>query len=443
MKQSKGISLFALTMIATGATIGSGIFKTPAGIASKVPDTTNMIGLWILGGVVSLIGALVFAEMGSRYPHAGGVYTYLSKAWGPIPGFLYGWCLLTVISSGTIAALCTVFAENLAYFLPIPDEMEKYVAMLSIVALTLFNMFGIRLSEWFANIGTVLKILGIYGLILAAFVLGDQTHSTPIVIAETIKEPNYAGALVGVLWSYTGWHYASFVSGEAQNPARNIPLAMIFGTTLVTLTYVFCNLAYLHVFPHPELAAMANPDQNKLAAVEVMNVILPGMSWLMPALIGLSVFACAGLYILSTPRIFNQMAREGLFFSIFAKNHPKFGVPVNAIMLQSFWAMLLVYVWGRFSSIIEYVTFIEWLFLLITCVGIFMIRKKESHLHAPFKVPIYPILPILFIGIVGWFIFQNVIADKPEYYAGLAVIPVGLLVYYLFRRESQSKQSSL
>ena len=236
MKNGKGISLFALTMIATGATIGSGIFKTPAGIASKVPDTNAMIGLWILGGVVSLIGALVFAEMGSRYPHAGGVYTYLSKAWGPIPGFLYGWCLLTVISSGTIAALCTVFAENLGYFIHIPKDMEKYVAMLSIIALTLFNMFGIRLSEWFANIGTVLKILGIYGLILAAFILGGQTGTSVSFVAEKVTEPNYAGALVGVLWSYTGWHYASFVSGEAQNPARNIPLAMIFGTTLVTLT---------------------------------------------------------------------------------------------------------------------------------------------------------------------------------------------------------------
>jgi APA family basic amino acid/polyamine antiporter len=443
MKQRKGISLFALTMIATGATIGSGIFKTPAGIASKVPDTNTMIGLWLLGGLVSLIGALVFAEMGARYPHAGGVYTYLSKAWGPIPGFLYGWCLLTVISSGTIAALCTVFAENLGYFIHIPDNMEKYVAMLSIIALTLFNMFGIRLSEWFANIGTALKILGIYGLIIAAFLLGDQVSLPTTNAADVITEPSYAGALVGVLWSYTGWHYASFVSGEAQNPARNIPLAMIFGTTLVTLTYVFCNLAYLNVFSHSELATMATSGQNKLAAVEVMHVILPGMSWLMPALIGLSVFACAGLYILSTPRIFNQMSHEGLFFSVFAKNHPKFGVPVNAILLQSFWAMLLVYIWGRFSSIIEYVTFIEWLFLLITCVGIFRIRKKESHLNAPFKVPLYPILPLVFISIVGWFIIQNAIADKPEYYAGLAVIPIGLIVYYIFRHTSKSKSSPL
>jgi APA family basic amino acid/polyamine antiporter len=348
-----------------------------------------------------------------------------------------------VISSGTIAALCTVFAENLGYFIHIPDNMEKYVAMLSIIALTLFNMFGIRLSEWFANIGTALKILGIYGLIIAAFLLGDQVSLPTTNAADVITEPSYAGALVGVLWSYTGWHYASFVSGEAQNPARNIPLAMIFGTTLVTLTYVFCNLAYLNVFSHSELATMATSGQNKLAAVEVMHVILPGMSWLMPALIGLSVFACAGLYILSTPRIFNQMSHEGLFFSVFAKNHPKFGVPVNAILLQSFWAMLLVYIWGRFSSIIEYVTFIEWLFLLITCVGIFRIRKKESHLNAPFKVPLYPILPLVFISIVGWFIIQNAIADKPEYYAGLAVIPIGLIVYYIFRHTSKSKSSPL
>ena len=158
---TRGLSLFALTMIAIGATIGSGIFKTPAGIAAKVGDNQTIILLWILGGVVSLLGALVFAELGSRFSNAGGVYTYLNKAYGPLPGFLYGWCLLTVISSGTIAALCTVFAENLGYFIHIPDGGEKYVAMVTIVVLTLFNTFGIKLSEWFANIGTVLKIVGI------------------------------------------------------------------------------------------------------------------------------------------------------------------------------------------------------------------------------------------------------------------------------------------
>jgi len=434
---TRGLSLFALTMIAIGATIGSGIFKTPAAIAAEVGDNQTIILLWILGGVVSLLGALVFAELGSRFSNAGGVYTYLNKAYGPLPGFLYGWCLLTVISSGTIAALCTVFAENLGYFIHIPDDGKKYVAMASIVLLTLFNTFGIKLSEWFANVGTVLKIVGIYSLLLLALVLGDKALFAAEVVASVPDampaSDNLAGAFVGVLWSYTGWHYASFVSGDALNPKRNIPLAMILGTGAVTLTYVLCNLGYFKVIDHDTIASFSDSSNSKVVAVEVMNVIMPAASYLMPALIALSVFACAGLYILSTPRIFNQMASEGLFFSAFAKKDPRFGVPVNAIILQSAWAMILVYQWGEFSSIIDYVTFVEWLFLLTACIGIFIVRKKYAHEEAPFKVPFYPVLPLLFIAVIGWFIFKNVLADKAEYYAGLAVIPVGVAVYYAFK----------
>jgi APA family basic amino acid/polyamine antiporter len=437
----KGLSLFALSMIAIGATIGSGIFKTPSGIAAKVSSNETIILLWILGGTVSLLGALVFAELGSRFSNAGGVYTYLNKAYGPLPGFLYGWCLLTVISSGTIAALCTVFAENLAYFIPIAPGNEKYVAMASIAVLTLFNAFSIKSSEWFANIGTVLKIIGIYALLILALFLGDVLIFPDVATVSTGSgnDDNIAGAFVGVLWSYTGWHYASFVSGDAINPKRNIPLAMLFGTGAVTLTYVLCNLGYFKVIDHATMASFNNPDAPKVLAVEVMNVILPGLSYLMPALIALSVFACAGLYILSTPRIFNQMANEGLFFSTFSKVHPKFGVPLNAIILQSVWAMMLVYLWGSFSSIIEYVTFVEWMFLLAACIGIFMVRKKYPNDTPSFRVPFYPILPMIFIAVIGWFIFKNALADKAEYYAGLTVLPIGVVVYYLFKRTKRAE----
>lgn len=435
----KGLSLFALTMIAIGATIASGIFKTPSGIAAKVQHNDTIIYLWIAGGIISMIGALVFAEFGSRFSNAGGVYTYLNKAFGPMFGFLYGWCLLIVISSGTIAALCSVFAENINYFLHLDPSMQPLLAMATVVVLTLFNTFGLKSSEWFANIGTVLKIIGIYGLLVLAMVLGkkDMFDSAVVAADAAVQPDNLAGAFVGVLWSYTGWHYASFVSGEANNPKRNIPLAMILGTGAVTLTYVLCNLGYFKVLDHDTIASFADGEVNKVVAVETMKVILPGMDYLMPALISLSVFAGAGLYVLSTPRIFSQMAKEKLFFSSFAKTHPKYGVPVNAIVLQSGWAMVLIALWGSFGSIIEYVTFVEWLFLLITCIGIFKIRATYKHETPAFKTPLYPILPILFIVCVGWFIFKNALADKAEYYVGLAVIPIGVVVYFLFQNANK------
>jgi basic amino acid/polyamine antiporter, APA family len=428
----KGLSLFALTMIAIGATIGSGIFKTPSGIASKVSDNTTILMLWIVGGIVSMLGALVFAELGSRFSNAGGVYTYLNKSYGQLPAFLYGWCLLTVISSGTIAALCTVFAENVNYFLQWPQDAQPYIAMTSVLLLTLFNTFGLKSSEWFANLGTVLKIIGIYALLFAALLFGKnaiwETTQAAVAMAGGPNEDNLAGAFVGVLWSYTGWHYASFVSGDAINPKRNIPLAMILGTGAVTLTYVLCNMGYFKVLDHAQIAS------SEVVAADTMRVLLPGSDYLIAALIALSVFACAGLYILSTPRIFNQMAKEGLFFGIFAKEHPRFGVPLNAIVLQSAWAMMLIAVWGKFSSIIEYVTFVEWLFLLLACTGIFLVRSKYKNEQPAFRTPLYPILPIVFIAIVGWFISKNAMADKLEYYTGLAVIPVGVVFYYIYKK---------
>jgi basic amino acid/polyamine antiporter, APA family len=441
----KGLSLFALTMIAIGATIASGIFKTPSGIAAKVHENDTIIYLWIAGGVISMIGALVFAEFGSRFANAGGVYTYLNKAFGPMFGFLYGWCLLIVISSGTIAALCTVFAENINYFLHLDKSLMPILAMGTVAVLTLFNTFGLKSSEWFANIGTVLKIIGIYGLLVMALVLGQKGifDATILAVDSTPEPDNLAGAFVGVLWSYTGWHYASFVSGEANNPKRNIPLAMILGTGAVTLTYVLCNLGYFKVLDHNTIASFAGEGVNKVVAVETMKIILPGLDYLMPALISLSVFAGAGLYILSTPRIFSQMAKEKLFFPSFAKTHPKYGVPVNAIILQSAWAMVLIALWGSFGSIIEYVTFVEWLFLLITCIGIFKIRWMYKDETPSFKTPLYPILPIIFIVCVGWFIYKNALADKAEYYVGLAVIPIGVVAYYLFKSKFGNKLDAL
>lgn len=430
-EKQKQLSLFALTMIAIGATIASGIFKTPASIAANIHDNQTILWLWVLGGAVSLIGALVFAEMGSRFSNAGGVYTYLNKAYGNLPGFLYGWCLLTVISSGTIAALCTVFAENVLILTGLDDSWKVWVAAISIIILTLFNTFGLQYSEWFANVGTVLKMIGIYALLLCIMVLGKEAVNPDGMIAPSIHEnDNPAGALVNVLWTFTGWHYASFVAGDARNPKRNIPLAMLIGTSIVTLTYVMINVGYLRVFPHDTIASFSMEGQEKITAVEAMKAVIPGSETWTSLLIALSVFAGAGLYILSTPRIFNQMASEGLFFRIFAGKHPKFGVPVNAILLQSGWAIMLVVLWGTFESIITYVTFIEWLFLLMACVGIFFIRLKYRDEKPAFTTPLYPILPLIFIGVIGWFIAMNIFAEKAEYYAGLAVIPVGVLLYY-------------
>ncbi len=434
-QNTKGLSLFALTMIAIGSTIGSGIFKTPTDIAKAVPDSTEMILLWVAGGLISLIGALVFAELGSRYSGGGGLYTYLNKTIGPLPAFLYGWSLFTVVSSGTIAALIIVFADYSQKFVPFADEYKPLVAAISVVILTLFNTFGIKSSEWFANISTVLKIVGIYGILIAALFLGTRdifdTAGAVVVDAAASGGSNYAKAFVGVLWSYTGWHYASFVAGDASNPKRNIPLAMIIGTTVVTLTYVLCNMGYMKVLDTTTI------QNSSTLASDAMGKIIPGSEKAVAALIAISVFGCAGLYILATPRIIRQMSVEGIFFKMFAKDHPRFGVPLNAIILQSVISILLIFIWKGFENLYTYVTITEWFFLLLTCIGIFVARTRDKETVAGFKAPLYPILPAIFIAVVGWFIYMNAKSDDPSAYFGLLIIPVGALFYLVYKKISR------
>jgi APA family basic amino acid/polyamine antiporter len=429
----KGLSLFALTMIAIGSTIGSGIFKTPTNIAQAVPDPMWMTVLWIAGGVVSMIGALVYAEMGGRFPKGGGIYTYLKEAFGPLPAFLYGWCLLTVVSSGTIAALIVVFADYSQKIVGFSDQMIPVVAASSIVILTLFNMFSLDSSKWFANVSTVLKIVGIYGLLILLLFLGtNNIFDNSISVSEIFSNEKaqgfgWAKAFVGVLWSYSGWHYASFVTNEAENPKRNVPLALIIGTLVVTLSYILVSIGYMSVLSIEEI------QNSKILAADALEKIIPGGSFAVSILIALSVFGCAGLYVLATPRIVQHMSNEGLFFEAFGKSHPKFGVPVNAILLQSAWAIVLIFVWGKFEALYTYVTITEWFFLALACSGIFVFRmKKMGQTDGIFKSPLYPVLPVLFIAVVAWFIVKNALSDDPAAYFGLMVIPVGAVVYYVY-----------
>lgn len=322
-----------------------------------------------------------------------------------------------------------LFAKYTHQFFGFAENQQHWLAIATIAVLTLFNTFSLKSSEWFANIGTVLKMVGIFLLLGLALFLGEKHILGDATMAAAVptKEGGLAGAFVGVLWSYTGWHYASFVAGDARNPKRNIPLAMLFGALVVSLIYVLCNLGYMKVLNIGEI------QSSKALAVEAMNTIIPGAGQFIGLLIAVSVFACAGLYILATPRVINQMAVEGMFFSVFKKNHPRFGVPLNAIVLQSVWAMLLVFVWGKFEALYTYVTITEWFFLMLACIGIFIIRKKHGSAIDGFKTPLYPVLPVLFISIIAWFVYKNATSDDPSAYFGLIAIPVGIAFYYVFR----------
>jgi APA family basic amino acid/polyamine antiporter len=432
-------------MVAIGSSIASGIFATPSDIAEKISDPVWIMLLWAFGGLLSMCGALVISELGSRFPKAGGIYAYINESYGKFPAFLYGWSLLTVLSSGTIAALVVIFINCMQHLVGFDNDLRFPIAALSIIVLTLFNTFTIRSSALFANFSTVAKIVGIMALLVAALLLGDRAifsgeQTTAVVAPQTVTSwTAIAAAFVSVLWTYSGWHYASFVAGEAINPKRNIPLAMILGTLTVTVVYVLCNVGYLRVFSPTEMAT-GGDALSDMVAIRAMDHVLAGSGNVVAILIAISVFGGAGLYVLSTPRVIKVMSEQGIFFPVFGKVHPKLGVPLNALVLQSLWSIVLVYFWGNFEAIVNYVTISEWFFLLFTCLSIFIVRIKHRGVRAPFQSVLNPFLAVIFCVVVGWFITKNVRADNPAAYFGLLLLPIGALVYLGFRLHDRSRK---
>jgi APA family basic amino acid/polyamine antiporter len=316
------------------------------------------------------------------------------------------------------------------------------------VILTLFNTFTIRSSEWFANISTVAKLVGILALLVVALMLGDRAifseaeGATEVTRAAASSWDNLAAAFVSVLWTYSGWHYATFVAGDAINPKRNIPLAMIIGTSIVTVIYLLCNAGYLRVFDTTELAAQSGTLlEGNVVAINAINHVLPGTGVAAAILIAISVFGGAGMYVLSTPRVIKVMSEQGLFFPAFGRPHPKFGVPMNALLLQSAWAIVLVYFWGNFEAIINYVTISEQFFLLFACASLFIVRAKLKGQPAPFKSVLNPFLAVIYCAVVAWFIVKNVDLGNKEGNTGLLLIPAGVVVYLLFNALSKKKSN--
>lgn len=430
----KELSLFGLTMIAIGSCIGSGIFMTPAKIAAQLPDPNWIIGVWILGGVVALTGALTFAELGGLFPKAGGVYVFLKEAYGSLVAFLYGWVILMVITTGAIAALSLTFAKYLDSVLGFGEEFQLGAAIISIVLVTAVNVFGVKTGEFFSNLFTVLKLLGIF-LIIALGILwaapAEGLFETEINPEKSLSSA-FALALIGVLWSYGGWHHTSYLAGEAKNPKRDIPRAMIFGALVVTLVYVLANVAYLNMLPIDQIA------NSEAVATDAVQTIIPNAAIIIALLIAISTFGTTGIYTLTAPRIYFAMAKDGVFFKGLSKLHSTYGTPMFAIVLQSAWAIVLLLFWGTFHDLITYVVFMDWVFMTLAAISIFLFRKKMKDAERPYKTVLYPITPLVFIAISLWFIVSTLIGQPEQALAGIIILGLGLPVYFYFIKKQKT-----
>jgi APA family basic amino acid/polyamine antiporter len=427
----RDLRLYGLTMVTIGSCVGSGIFLTPSQIAGYLPSPHWILLAWGLGGVITLTGALTFAELGSMFPQAGGVYVYLKEAYGELFGFLYGWAYLLVITSGANAALSIACAYYLAFIFPLDDTGIKITAVVALASVTVVNILRVRAAEVFTNVFTGLKLIGIAAVIVIGILWGkarpDFFHSEATASSGSLLAA-FGLALIGVLWSFGGWQHATFVAGEARDAKRTIPKAMILGALVVALVYLLTNLAYLFMLPVDAIAA-----SNSLAA-DAISTILPFGGILIALLIAISTFGTLGIYTLSAPRIYYAMSRDGLFFKKLAWVHPRFRTPVYAILVQSAWAVVLLLFWGTFEDLITYVVFTDWIFFGLTAVGIFIFRRRLKDHPRPYRTLGYPVIPLIFITITFLFVLNSLLERPLHAWAGLILMALALPVYFTFKK---------
>lgn len=431
---ARRLGLFSSVMMVIGGIIGAGIFLNPSIVAQRVGTAPLSLGVWLLGGAIALAGAFAFAELGARQPDAGGGYAYLRDAYGPLPAFLYAWALLLIIATGAIAAVAVTFAGYAVALFQLPAAAMLPLAVGAIVLLTGVNYLGVRPGAVTQNIFTLLKLVALAALIGAGLVLGGAAApATTAAVRPPALGLAVGAALVPVLFSYGGWQQTNFVAGEIVAPERNLPRALVIGVLGVVLVYVLADLAYLRVLGVSGLAASSAP------AADVMGRVLgPAGRSVITAGIAVSTFGFLNLVILASPRVYQAMAGDGLFFPSFARLHPTYRTPAVALLAQGMWAVLLTLT-GRYGDLLDYVVFGDWIFFALTVGTLFVFRRRDRRAGVapgPSRTPGYPVLPALFIA-AACYVVVGLVASNPQNAArGTALMLLGIPVFAFWRRRS-------
>lgn len=421
------ITLYGLTMIAVGSCIGAGIFITPYKIVQAVPHQGYVLLVWALGGLVALTGALTFAELGGLFTKAGGVYVFLKEAYGQLTGFLYGWVTLLVVNTGSLAALAITFSEYMTFFVPLSQTGKILLSVAVVGGLTFINVVGVNVSQTVASLFTTLKLIAIVAIILVGWFCYDPERiHLALDLGQNIPPDLSKGlllALIGVLWSFGGWHHATYVAGETIKPQRTVPRAMMLGALIVTLTYVLVNLAYMMLLP------LSDIQNSTRVAGDAVGAVIAGGGKIVAIIIAISVFGTISIYTMSAPRIYYAMAQDGVFFKELAQVHPRYRTPATAMYIQSLWAILLLLFWGTFENLITYVTFMDIAFMALAGFSVILFRKRLPDAERPYRTWGYPIVPIIYVLISAAFLLNTLIEQPKQAVAGLIVMGLGIAVY--------------
>jgi basic amino acid/polyamine antiporter, APA family len=427
---ARRIGLFSATMLVVGGIIGSGIFLNPAIVAQRVGSAELIVATWALGALVALLGAFIFAELGARRPAAGGGYVYLREAFGPLPAFLYGWALLLAIATGAAAAVSVTFASYAAPLLGLAPAAQPWLAAGAIILLSAVNIIGVRPGSITQNVFTVLKLAAIGTLVLGAVVappVAIVQAPSPSTVPDSLVLA-IGTALVPVLFAYGGWQQTNFVAEEMVDPERNLPRALVLGVVIVAVVYLAVNVTYLRALGVPALAASRAP------AADVMGAYFGDTGRrLIAAGIAISTFGFLNLVILVTPRVYQAMARDGLFFARFAELHPRFRTPVAAIAVQGAWAVCLL-LSGSYGQLLDYVTFADWIFFGITAATLFAYRRRDTGAAARYRAPLYPVSVLLFCAACLYVVLGAVVSNPWNAVRGALLLAAGVPVFHFWSR---------
>jgi len=465
------LSLFDATMLVMGSMIGSGIFIVSADIMRNLGSGYWLIVVWVITGVMTVAAAISYGELSSMFPKAGGQYTYLKEIFGKMMGFLYGWGLFTVIQTGTIAAVAVAFGKFTAYLIPALNDAApifqsggykitwiQILAIGVILLLTYINTKGVESGKILQNIFTGSKIVALIGLIILGFLLvknnfwsdnmglgwkafnnlktdfsGNLLKSGWESISGVAVMGGIAAAMVGSVFSSVAWENVTFVSGEIENPRKNVVRSMVLGTTAVMILYLLVNFVYLNTLNRDSIAFALN---DRVAVVASEQIFGSGIGTIVIAiLVMISTFGCVNGIVLAGARVFQSMAEDGMFFKAALKNN-KNGVPEKSLWMQGIWASALC-LSGQYGNLLDMISFVIVLFYMITVFGVIYLRIKQPGLERPYKTWLYPITPIIYLLIGAAFCILLLIYKQQYTWPGLVIVLLGLPVYFFINKKEQ------
>jgi APA family basic amino acid/polyamine antiporter len=423
-----------LVLLVVGVSIGSGIFIVPATV---LRETGGALGLallvWALAGALSLMGALTYGELAATNPEAGGLYVYLRDAFGPFVAFLYGWALFSVIGSGSVATLAVAFSGYFGQFAPVGPWSSRAIAVAVIVTVAAINVAGTRRSAGVQNWTTAVKVSAILAMSALLIAAGQG-----LAAARVWPEADAGGllrgvgvALVGVLWAYEGWQYATFSAGELVDAPRTYPRASALGTAFVVAIYLAANIGYVAA-----LGAERAAGSPRIAAEAMAELFGPAAGHLIAAAILVSIFSAANAVTLTAPRVYFAMARDGIFFKRLAQVHPTLGTPAFSIVVSSAWAAVLA-ASGTFEQLLTYVIFSGWAFYALGALALFHYRGRSPLPDCPYRVPGYPWTPLLFVLSAAGIVVSTLVTQPGRALVGIALVLLGAPAFWLWKRTRQ------